>query len=226
MAQTIKVNPSDSDMDALDRKAKSALKSLLKTNGYKTYAKILDRFVVNMTNDPSCVACMLPGRGIIRINRGVDIEQASVLIRHEILHDYLKHEIRLLDHLAKKQGFDRSELTDEVSLKDLDNKLKRILYSSDLFNIAADYEISNRGYTEKDKQNVRAIKLNGQILSGLVTEDDHPDWVNMSVEEMYDELEKIRQEELNKPVNGFFMDDQTFIDPMTGVVYGVGEFNM
>lgn len=55
-------------------------------------------------------------------------------------------------------------------------------------NIAGDYEISNRGYTDADKATVRAIMLNGQILQGLVTEDQHPDWVNLSLEEMYDKL--------------------------------------
>ena len=55
-------------------------------------------------------------------------------------------------------------------------------------NIAGDYEISNRGYTSRDKLNVRNIRINGQKLSGLVTEIDHPDWVGLTAEEMYDRL--------------------------------------
>ena len=55
-------------------------------------------------------------------------------------------------------------------------------------NIAGDYEISNRGYTEQDKRIARSIMLNGKVLSGLVTEDQHPDWVDLSFEEMYDRL--------------------------------------
>lgn len=209
---------------ALDRKAKAKLIQILKTNGYKTYAKILDRFNVFMTEDPKAIAYMLPAKGVIVINRGVDIEQASVLVRHEILHDYLKHEKRLLDHLAKKQGIDRSTYTD-IPLKKLDQKLRKTLYQDQMFNYAADYEISNRGYTEKDKDMVRNIKLNGQILRGLVTEDDHPDWVDLSVEEMYDKLNEIREEELKKPVQGFMLDPTTFVDPLTGAVYGAGTFD-
>ena len=107
----------------------------------------------------------------------------------------------------------------------MNNKLKRILYKDDTFNYAADYEISNRGYTTRDKENIRNIELNGRILSGLVTEDDHPDWVNLSVEEMYDKLieerKQAQEEALKTPINGFLQDDTTFIDPITGRVYGV-----
>ena len=86
----------------------------------------------------------------------------------------------------------------EIELDDLDDlsiqELKRTLYSNKLFNIAGDYEISNRGYTEKDKENIRAILLNGEIVRGLVTEDDHPDWVDLSIEEMYDKLQEQQEE--------------------------------
>ena len=216
-------------MSSLDRAAKNKLIKLLKTNGYKTYSKLLEKFDVNMTDDPSVIAYMKPGEALIVINKGVNIDQASVLIRHEILHEYLKHEKRLLTHLAKQQGIDPDTLTDDISLRDLNKKLKRILYKDDTFNYAADYEISNRGYTKKDKENVRNIELNGRILSGLVTEDDHPDWVDLSVEEMYDKLkeerEQMKQQRLDTPINGLFIDDSTFIDPITGAVYGVGEFD-
>ena len=46
------------------------------------------------------------------------------------------------------------------------------------------------GYTELDKKNIRRIVINGAKLSGLVTEDRHPDWVGLSFEEMYDRLEQ------------------------------------
>ena len=63
----------------------------------------------------------------------------------------------------------------------------------ELANIAADYEISNRGYTSDDKANVRSIKLNGKLLSGLVTEDHYPEWKGLSFEEMYEKLLKEQQ---------------------------------
>lgn len=206
-----------------ERKAKAYLQRLLRTNGYPTYAKILDRFDVNYTSDPNAIAYMVPGQGKIVINRGLDAKQASVTVRHEILHEYLRHEQRLLDNLAKRQGINRKEL-DDTALEDLDKELKKHLYKDDTFNYAADYEISNRGYTEKDKDDIRAIQINGRIVSGLVTEDDHPDWTELSVEEMYDKLEKEREEERKKAmedgIKGFFIDETTFVDPVSGVVYG------
>ena len=66
----------------------------------------------------------------------------------------------------------------------------------DLSNIAADFEISNRGYTDADKRNVRKIKLGDQILRGLVTEDEYPDWEDKTYEEMYDELTKEYQKDM------------------------------
>ena len=204
-----------------ERKLKRYLRNTLNTQGYPTYARILDKFHTYFTSDPRVVAYMEPGKGKIVINRGVTASQASVLVRHEILHDYLRHEQRLLDKLARDRGINKSEL-DDIALKDLEDELKRILYSNSDFNIAGDYEISNRGYTEKDKDDVRNININGRIVSGLVTEDDHPEWVELSIEEIFEALqkerEKIKPEDLN--YKGFMVDETTFIDPVTGVTYG------
>ena len=204
-----------------EKAAKYFLSRVLSTEGYPTYAKIFSKFDLNFTNDPSVIAYMEPNKGRIVINRGVDETQASVLIRHEILHDYLRHEKRLLDKLAKDKNLDPDDL-DDITIKDL----KKDLYSSDIFNIAADYEISNRGYTDKDKQTVKNIELNGRVLSGLVTEDDHPDWIDLSVEEMFDELRKQREKDLQDKKNeknytyGGFIDETTFVG-IDGVVYGI-----
>ena len=167
--------------------AKKYLTRVLQTDGYPTYAKIFDKFEFNFTNDPRVIAYLDPERGIIVANRGLDEFQICVIIRHEILHDYLKHEKRLLDKLAKEHDLNPDDL-DDIAIKNLKNEL----YGNTDFNIAADYEISNRGYTEKDKKTVRNIILNGRTLSGLVTEDDHPEWTELSVEEMFDEIRKER----------------------------------
>ena len=210
------------NMTQEERKAKGYLLRLLRTNGYPTYAKILDRFDFHYTSDPNTVAYMIPNKAVIVMNRGVDAEQASVLVRHEILHEYLRHEQRLLDSLARKRGLDRAALNG-TPLAELDDELKRQLYSNQDFNIAADYEISNRGYTEKDKDAVRAIQINGRIVSGLVTEDDHPDWVDLTVEEMYDKLAEERQNQPPPVIKGVLTTHNgkpVFIDPMGGVIYG------
>lgn len=168
--------------------AKNYLMRVLATDGYSTYAKIFSKFDFNFTSDPDVVAYLDPARGVIVANRGLDEFQISVIIRHEILHDYLKHEKRLLTKLAVEHGLDPDDL-DDIAIRDLKNEL----YGNKDFNIAGDYEISNKGYTDKDKKTVRNIILNGRTLSGLVTEDDHPEWTELSIEEMFDELRKEKQ---------------------------------
>ena len=67
-------------------------------------------------------------------------------------------------------------------------KISDYLYKDKSFNLAGDFEISNRGYTDEDKQTVRHLIINGNMVSGFVTEDDHPDWFDWSIEDMYDAL--------------------------------------
>lgn len=177
-------------MTKLERLAKEEVLTILSEEGYPTYAKLLSKFELNLTADPGVVGYMEPAKGRIVLNRGLDIEQVSVIARHEILHFYLEHERRLLQKLAQQTGADLDDL-DDIRVGDL----KKDLYKNKNFNIAADYEISNRGYTDADKDTIRNIQLNGQTLKGLVTEDDHPEWVNMSVEDMYDELNKQMNQE-------------------------------
>ena len=88
---------------------------------------------------------------------------------------------------------DYEDRIEEFGIEPLED-IKKNLYSNDLFNIAGDYEISNRTYTDQDKKDIRRIKLNGQIVSGLVTELDHPDWVDLPLEDMYDLLQQEREQ--------------------------------
>ena len=200
-------------MTKVEKASKAWLIKKLSREGYPTYARIFQDFDLNLTEDPTVVGFMDPRTGNITVNKGLDEDQVSVIIRHEILHNFLKHEKRLLNHLAEKTGLDPNAL-DDMNLKEL----RSALYSDDTFNIAADYEISNRGYTESDKRVARAIKLNGQLLTGLVTEDKHPDWVDLSVEQMYD---KLKDDPERNTINGMLIDPTTFVDPMTGVTYGI-----
>lgn len=180
-------------MTAIEEIAKKQLKTLLAKQGYKAYAKLLDMFDVNLTEDPGVVAYMEPNKARIVINRNLRIDQVSVIVRHEILHEFLEHHLRLLKHLAQQANLDYDKLTD-MDIKELEQKL----YSNQIFNIAADYEISNRGYTAADKQIVKNLILNGRVVGGLVTEEQHPDWVDLSVEEMYDRLnQQLTDEEKN-----------------------------
>ena len=181
-------------MTRKEQLAKEQIIKVLQTTGYPTYASLLDLFHVNLTEDPNVVAYMEPGKGRIVLNSGLDINQVSTIVRHEILHEYLNHHKRLLNKLAKERNLDPDKL-DDLSIKELENSL----YSNKAFNIAGDYEISNRGYTDNDKRIARGIMLNGKRLKGLVTEDDHPDWVDLPLEDMYDLL---RQEMKDDPQKG------------------------
>lgn len=206
-----------------EKVAKNYLRRVLASNGYRTYSEIFQKFDFNFTSDPSVVAYMIPEKGVIVANRGLDEHQICVIIRHEILHAYLMHEQRLLAKLAEERGIDLDDI-DDTTL----DELKGDLYKNKDFNIAGDFEISNRGYTEKDKEIVRNIELNGRTLSGLVTEDHHPEWVDMSIEEMYDALQKERQKEDTEVdddvVSGILISSNGGIPPIfvgaDGVVYG------
>lgn len=222
-------------MTRIERGTRSELARFLRSQGYVTYAKLLLGFDLNFYRPPKGVfaAKMEPGKNRIIINPTItDKEALSVLIRHEILHEYLKHEDRLLKHLAKENGLDYDKL-DDLSLRQLKNTLYSIK-NKKAFNYAADYEISNRGYTENDKEIVRDLgpylNVTNKII-GLVTEDDHPEWVNLPVEVMYDKLidaKKKAQEEAEKKledeniVEGVFINDRAFYDSHKNVIYGVG----
>lgn len=171
-----------------ERGTKNWLYQHLLEEGYRTYAKLFWELDFHLTANPNVVGYMDPKTGTITVNRTLEADQISVIIRHEILHGFLQHEKRLLQNLAQKRGLDPDDLSD----MDI-QELKSFLYQNSDFNIAGDYEISNLGYTEEDKDVVRNILLNGKTVSGLVTEDQHPDWVDLSIEEMYDRLQDNRK---------------------------------
>lgn len=165
---------------------------ILREGGYKTYANLLNLFDVNVTSDPDIAAAVDISKARILINRGVPREAVSTLLRHEILHRWLEHNIRLEQHVGK------------------DKWSKRSYRDAMLGNIAGDYEISNRGYTDKDKDIVRNLKLSlpdgtKKDFTGLVTELDHPDWADLSIEEMYDKLKEESDKEQEKVLD--FLDD-------------------
>ena len=165
---------------------------ILREGGYKTYANLLNLFDVNVTSDPDIAAAVDINKGRILINRGVPREAVSTLLRHEILHRWLEHNLRLEQHVGK------------------DKWAKRSYRDAMLGNIAGDYEISNRGYTDKDKDIVRNLKLSlpdgtKKDFTGLVTELDHPDWANLSIEEMYDKLKEESDKEQEKVLD--FLDN-------------------
>lgn len=144
--------------------AKRQIIKVLREQGYPTYARLLGYFDVYLTDDPEVVGYMIPGKAKIVLNKNLSIYQVSTIVRHEILHEYLTHAARADKVNATRRG------------------------NSKIANIAADFEISNRGYTRADKSIARRIQLGDKTLQGLVTEDSYPGWEHMTFEEMYNKL--------------------------------------
>ncbi len=161
-------------MTARDEAAKEQIIRKLRSEGYPTYARLFDLFDLNLTDNPDVVGYMLPGKAKIVLNENLSIDQVSTIVRHEILHEWLSHG-------ARSEKFDKEH--------------PDLLPDHDTANIAADYEISNVGYTDKDKRAARAIILGDKTLQGLVTEDQYPGWEDKSFEEMYEKLLKKNLEE-------------------------------
>lgn len=147
--------------------AKKQIIKILRQQGYPTYAWLLEPFDVYLTDDPEVIGYMLPGKAKIVLNENLSTSQVSTIVRHEILHEYLTH--------AKR--------TDKFHKSHPDR-----MTTPDLANIAADFEISNRGYTDEDKNVTRGIIMGDRVLQGLVTEDEYPGWEDLTFEEMYDKL--------------------------------------
>ena len=161
--------------------AKYEIMKILREQGYPTYAKILNLFDIYLTDDPQVIGYMVPDKALIVLNQGLSIKQVSTIVRHEIMHEFLEHAMRR-ERWEEKAGVKGSHQT---------------------ANIAMDYEISNKAYTDADKATARSIFLNGEVLRGLVTEDKYPGWENKSFEEMYAELVKKEQEDVQQLKNLF-----------------------
>ena len=173
-------------MSQSEKILKKKLINLLKDDGkghhHAKYAAVLEKFIVQIVplgKEPSTAAISFD-EGIIYINQGFlrDPEtfwQLNVIIRHELCHNLLMHQIRMIKYL--KNTIPELNLRTSMSIHEL-------------LNIIEDFEISNKKYTAEDKDTVRHTWLNGKIISGLVTEDHRKSWEKMSLEEMYDAILK------------------------------------
>ena len=172
-----------------ERKVKKALCQLLIDKGHRKYAERfwkLDFNIIDSKKHPDFTAAISFDEATVFISDGFlgggqgIFNQLDVLLRHEMAHNLMMHQIRLM-HIFKK-----------LHANDPDEAYERIKYSSSLhtlLNIIEDFEISNKRYTAADKDIVRKMQLNGRVIGGLVTE-DHRGWDKMPLEQMYDELSK------------------------------------
>ena len=185
-----------------ERKVKKALCRLLIDKGHRKYAERfwkLDFNIIDSKKHPDFTAAIsfdeatvFISDGFLSSGQGI-FNQLDVLLRHELAHNLMMHQIRLM-YVFKK-----------IHASNPDEAYDRIRYSSSLhtlLNIIEDFEISNKRYSAEDKRIVRNMQLNGELISGLVTE-DHRQWISMSLEEMYDalsnELIKINSEIRSDP---------------------------
>lgn len=225
-----------------EKAAQKSIVDLLNKSGYRTYGNILSSCVLKLTEEPDVVAYMIAESFssssplTIVINRGLTKSQVSPIVRHEILHWWFRHHDRMIRHIAKKKGLNSKNLTNQEKA----DILKEI-YSDDIANIAGDLDISNKGYTDMDKIILKNLELNGQTVSGLVTDVDFPDWTDNDMETMYDKIKtqiaELKKIEENQPIDdaleyyetnprfnqydivyGEFVDENTFVDDEGNVV--------
>lgn len=173
-----------------ERKVKKALCQLLINKGHRKYAERfwkLDFNIIDSTKHPDFTAAIsfddatvFISDGFLGSGEGI-FNQLDVLLRHELAHNLMMHQIRLMYVFKKLHAHDPDEAYEHIKYS---ASLHRLL------NIIEDFEISNKRYTSADKKIVRAMMLNGRVIGGLVTEDHRGSWMNMSLEAMYDELSK------------------------------------
>lgn len=123
--------------------AKNQIIDILRNQGYPSYAKLVNLFDIYLTDDPDVVGYMVPGKAKIVLNGMLNTDQVSTIIRHEILHEYFVH--------AKRA-------------QDVDKSHPDLYPDHMLANIAGDYDISNKGYTDADKATARSIILGDKVL--------------------------------------------------------------
>ena len=172
-----------------ERKVKKALCQLLIDKGHRKYAERfwkLDFNIIDSKKHPEFTAAISFDEATVFISDGFlgsgqgIFNQLDVLLRHEMAHNLMMHQIRLM-HVFKK-----------LHANDPDEAYEHIRYSASLheiLNVIEDFEISNKRYSSEDKNIVRNMMLNGEVIGGLVTE-DHRGWDKLPLEAMYDELSK------------------------------------
>ena len=177
-------------MTKREKVLKKKLIALLRDDGkghrHAKYAERLEDFIVkivSLEDDPGMTAAVNFEEVTIYISEGFLTDpdtfyQLNVLMRHELAHYLMQHQIRMLDKLISKYG------------KDEGTRMSMSIAIHQLLNIIEDFEISNKRYTEADKLIVKNMTLNFEVIGGLVTEEIRKDWQNLSVIEMYDMLSK------------------------------------
>lgn len=173
-----------------ERLLRKKLVELLVKNHHVKYAKRLALFDINIVplnvkGGKDFTAAISFDEGVIFISEGFLQDEAiffqlDVLMRHELAHNLMMHQIRMM-HVFR----------DIYAKDDPDEAYAQIKSSASLHTILnwiEDFEISNKRYSDADKKIARQLELNGRVINGLVTEDHRDSWMDMSLEDMYTQL--------------------------------------
>ena len=174
-----------------EERVKFDICKLLLQNNHRKYAeRLADRNLslnlVDSEKDPKFIAAISFEEATIFVSDaflkggpGV-FKQLDMVMRHELAHNLMMHQIRLMHVFKTMHAND-----------DPEGAYEQIKYSWNLhtlLNWIEDFEISNERYTAADKKIARALELNGRTIHGLVTEDHRAGWVDMPLETMYKQL--------------------------------------
>ena len=187
-------------MSDRERSLKKLLIELLRDDGHghhhAKYAERLESFDINIIplrpDEPPVTAyisfdsrppLICIGEGLV--NNPSTLYQLPSVIRHELAHNLMMHEIRMMTHIGAEKW---------EELWGASPSLHSIL------NIVMDDEISNKKYTDYDKNIMRALILNGKEIQCLVTEDHRPEWVNLPLDKMFDAI-CLEMDDLNRSIS-------------------------
>ena len=175
-------------MTTKEARLKKKLIDLLRDDGHghhhAKFAERLEDFIVKIVlrkDDPD-MTCAVSWEDItIYISEGFiqnphTFGQLNVLMRHELAHYLMQHELRMMKVITDKYGPDGWTHI----------KVSQSLH--ELMNVIEDFEISNKRYTPADKITVKNMMLFGRIIGGLITEELRKDWQDLSLPEMYKAL--------------------------------------
>ena len=176
-------------MSAEERQVKKELINLLISKKHPKYARRFVDFDFNLVDHkefPDFTAAVSFDDATVFLSTGflgsgpAIFNQLDVLLRHELAHNLMMHQVRMMYIYKQKHSDDpeaaASSLSASMSLHKLMNTIE-------------DLEISNKRYSAADKKIVHYMTLNGRLIGGLITDELRPAWVDMSLEDMFKELE-------------------------------------
>ena len=175
-------------MTAEERQVKKQLCKLLIDKKHPKYARRFLDFDFNLVDAkefPEFTAAVSFDEATVYLSTGflgsgvAICNQLDVLLRHALAHNLMVHQIRMMYIYKQKHTNDPEHAADSLSSS---------MSLHQLMNVIEDLEISNKRYSAADKKIVHYMTLNGRLIGGLVTDELRANWVNMSLEEMFEEL--------------------------------------